>query len=192
MDWVSKHLQVIIAIAGAVAWWLTQRKNAQAGGAAEAPPAQEKTFDDPELAERTRRIREEIQRKIEQRAKGYAQEQPRPVAREAAEPPPVIREIYVEPPPAPVLPPVTRRQEAQRNAEILEQQQALMEKLAEARLMKTSAEKRTRFEEATADHAAEARSLSRSTLLDDLREPAALRRAFILREVLGPPVALRN
>ena len=27
---------------------------------------------------------------------------------------------------------------------------------------------------------------------DDLRDPAALRRAFILREVLGPPVGLRS
>jgi hypothetical protein len=35
------------------------------------------------------------------------------------------------------------------------------------------------------------RSLARGNLLADLREPESLRRAFVLREVLGPPVALR-
>ncbi len=59
------------------------------------------------------------------------------------------------------------------------------------KVMKAAAQKRARFEEATADHSEAALSLSRSTVLDDLRQPAALRRAFILREVLGPPVALR-
>jgi len=32
---------------------------------------------------------------------------------------------------------------------------------------------------------------ARTVVLDDLRSPQALRRAFVLREVLGPPVALR-
>lgn len=191
MDWVSEHLQLIIAIAGVVAWWLNQRKKPQADGAAE-PPHQEKTFEDPELAERTRRIREEIQRKIEQRARGYAHEQPKPVRPETAELPPIIREIFAESPPAPVTPPAATRQEAQRQAEILEQQAALAERLQEARLMKAAAQKRTEFESTTADHTVEARTETRSTVLDDLRTPEALRRAFILREVLGPPVALRR
>jgi hypothetical protein len=103
MDWVSDHLQIIIAAAGAVAWWLKQRKDAQ-DAAAGAPPHEEKTFEDPELAERTRRIREEIQRKIEQRARGYPTEQPRPIQPGPADvPPPVIREVFVEQP-ASVLP----------------------------------------------------------------------------------------
>ena len=40
--------------------------------------------------------------------------------------------------------------------------------------------------------AAEKRAATRDTVLGDLRSPDALRRAFILREVLGPPVALRR
>jgi hypothetical protein len=32
---------------------------------------------------------------------------------------------------------------------------------------------------------------ARDRILGDLRDPEALRRAFVLREVLGPPVALR-
>jgi hypothetical protein len=66
-----------------------------------------------------------------------------------------------------------------------------MEKLAEAKLMKEAAQKRQAFEAATADPAPAARSETRTAVLDELRTPAALRRAFILREVLGPPVALR-
>jgi hypothetical protein len=67
-----------------------------------------------------------------------------------------------------------------------------MERLQEAEQMKLAAQKRARYEASTTDHSNVARSLSRSTVLDDLRDPAALRRAFILREVLGPPVALRR
>ena len=57
--------------------------------------------------------------------------------------------------------------------------------------MKAAAQKRTEFEATTADHSVEAQTATRSTILGDLRNPDALRRAFILREVLGPPLALR-
>jgi hypothetical protein len=103
----------------------------------------------------------------------------------------LVREVVVT-----QAPPVPRRGltalEAQRQAEILEEQATLAERLQEAEQMKIAAQKRARYEAATADHSNVARSLSRSTVLDDLRDPAALRRAFILREVLGPPVALRR
>lgn len=192
MDWVLDHLQLIIVIAGSVAWWLNQRRTGQADAEAEPPP-QEKSFEDPELAERTRRIREEIQRKIEQRAKGYAHEQPKPLPPEAPpELPPILREIIMMPEPPPVVPRAATRLEAQRNAEILEEQAALAERLREAKLMKAAAQKRIEFEASTADHRAEARSETRGTVMVDLRTPQALRRAFILREVLGPPVGLKR
>jgi type II secretory pathway component PulC len=193
MRWITDNLQLVLAVAGALAWWLTQRKQQQEAEAA-PPPHEEKSFEDPELAERTRRIREEIQRKIEQRARGYANEQPRPIQPEVAELPPVIREIFgvPEPEPAPVMPRVASRQEAQRQAEILEQQAAMAEQLRQAKLMKAAAEKRKEFEAATADHRTEQRTETRSSVMGDLRTPEALRRAFILREVIGPPVALRR
>lgn len=183
MDWVFDHLQLIIVIAGSVAWWLNQRRQAQAGD--EAPPP-ETPFDDPELAERTRKIREEIQRKIAGRARGYPTEQPTRPHDEPAEPP-IVREVVMTPAPHRGLP----HMEVQRQAEILEQQAALAEKLQEAALLKAAALKRVEFEAATADQTAVVLTQTRSTVLGDLREPAALRRAFILREVLGPPVALR-
>jgi hypothetical protein len=181
MDWIAQHLQLIIAIAGAVAWFVNQQKQKQAG--VEEPPVEEKTFEDPELAERTRRIREEIQRKIEQRARG-------PVYAAPAAAPPVLREVM--PPPVPVPSrAAAKQQEVQRHAEILEQQAALTEQLRLADEMKAAMQRRTQFETEMAGKEEAAKVAVRSALGDDLRNPAALRRAFILREVLGPPVSLR-
>ncbi len=191
MDWVFDHLQAIIAVAGVIAYWLTQRKGGQTEDAAE--PRAEKTFADPELAERTRRIREEIQRKIEQRARGYPTEQPTLPRDAAADLPPILREVVVARQPEP--PARTRaaasHQEAQRMAEILEQQAALAEQLKQAEEMKAAALRRTQFETEIASKEEMAVAAVRTALGNDLRDPVALRRAFVLREVLGPPVALR-
>lgn len=186
MDWVLDHLQIIIAIAGSIAWWLNKNRK---GGGEESSPQPEASFDDPELAERTRKIREEIQRKIAERARGYANEQPTRPHDGPAEPP-VVREAAVSPtPPGPRA--STAHYEAQRQAEILEQQAALAEKLQEAQVMKAAAIKRAQYEATTADQTAEVQTQTRLMVLGDLRDPATLRRAFILREVLGPPMALR-
>jgi hypothetical protein len=181
MDWILNHLQFVLAAAGALAYWLNERRKA---GQEEAPPPHvSKTFEDPELAERTRKIREEIQRKIDQRARGYVQPQA-PVARaEYESPPPIIREVAVAR--------SSHRLDAQRQAEILEEQAAMMERLREVEVMKAAAQKRVEFETATSDPSPELRAQTRSTVVQDLRSSAALRRAFILKEVLGPPVALR-
>ena len=193
MDWALKHLQLIIAIAGAVAWWLNQRKQAQAGDA--EAPKKEATFEDPDLAERTRRIREDIQRKIAERAKAYTQTPaaPQPVVRKAepVDAPPILREVARRPVEQPTLSrAATSHAEAQRNAEILEQQVALAEKLREATELKVAALRRMQFENqvSTGDQAA---VVARGALGDDLRNPDSLRRAFILREIIGPPVGLR-
>ena len=57
--------------------------------------------------------------------------------------------------------------------------------------MKAAALRRTQFESEIASKEEAAKMAVRSALGDDLRDAAALRRAFILREILGPPVALR-
>lgn len=190
MKWVLDNLQIIIAVAGAVAWWLSQQRQAKEDE--QTPPAEE-GFDDPELAERTRRIREEIQRKIEQRTRARP-----PVAAPAEsevgyeEPPLVSREEFVPPPqPPPISRATVARMESQRTAEILEQQAALAEKLRLAVEMKAAAGRRVQFETQVSDKEEAAAMVARNALGDDLRNPAALRRALILREVLGPPLALR-
>ncbi|AOS45055.1 hypothetical protein Verru16b_02124 [Lacunisphaera limnophila] len=186
IQWLIDNAWTVI-IVGTVLAQMLQAVFKKKGGdptVGEEPP-KEYEFEDPELAERTRQIRAEIQRKIEQRTRG--QEEAPPLVVEAT-PPPVIREVVV-----------TRdaeaagytRAESQRQAEILEQQAVWAEKLKEAQRLKASIEKRTLFESATADHSNDARTLSRGGLITELRTPEALRRAFVLREVLGPPVALR-
>lgn len=198
MKWIQWALDnawtvIIVATVLAQLWQSVTRKKS---GADEAAPPEEQTFEDPELAERTRKIREEIQRKIAERARQYPTEQPRAPQPEADAPPPIIREVVITPQPEPARGPVfsgsPRAAEAERHAAILEEQAALAEKLRELEAKKAAAARRAEFEAATADHTAQARVRSRATVLGDLRSPEALRRAFILREVLGPPVALRR
>ncbi|MDD3180003.1 MAG: hypothetical protein PHQ04_06580 [Opitutaceae bacterium] len=197
MDWVFDHLQVIIAIAGAIAYWILQGREKEGEEDEALPEAQGKTFADPELAERTRRIREEIQRRIEQRT-GHPPSRLPPGPSPDATPPFVLRPPGSMEPPRPAAPPLRPVMlDKQREAEILKQQAALQEKLAEVEWIKTTARHRGEFERATSE--TEARPVARAeglpprgTLRDDLRDPASLRRAFLTREILGPPVALRE
>lgn len=192
MKWVLDHLWTLLIIAGVIAQLLQAIRGKKDGAApdASAGPAADE-FEDPVLAERTRRIRAEIQRRIAERA-GAGRVAPAPVA-EARPflPPPVEQEM-------PELLPPQRRPEVsayapapdRRQAEMLEQQAALAEQLAQLQTMKTGATRRQAFE-ARVDAAAHPTPVARQALLAELGDPAALRRAFILREVLGPPVALR-
>ncbi len=196
LQWMLDNAFAVVIVGGVLLQLLQAIMKKKEGQ--DAPPAEEQRreyeFDDPELAERTRRIREEIQRKIAQRQRGSAgqggDEIPLPAGYESPEPPPLVREVAEQ---RPVTTAATgTRFETQRQAEILEQQAAWAAKLQEAQRMKTSALKRAEFEAATKDRVQAARSVSRAGVLGDLRDPAALRRAFILREILGPPVALRK
>lgn len=202
LEWLTKHAVTLAIIAGVIAQLIKAVRGQK--GDDEAPPAppEERSFQDPELAERTRRIREDIQRKIAERrraATGYETPAPPPVAEptqwayeeeEKVPTPPVVREVVAERVPEPVHVSASRA-EAQRQAEILEQQVALAEKMRELDLMKAAAVRRTEFERATADTQTETKVAARGALLEDLRKRETLRRAFVLREVLGPPVALR-
>ncbi len=201
LQWVLDNLWTLLIIAGVLAQLLQAVRNRkeQGGDAPEADLApRDDQFEDPELAERTRRIREEIQRKIAERQRGgapAAEAEPAPWEPEPApfeEPPPVIRETRPEraPEPAP-MPAYATRVETQRAAEILEQQAALADRLRQAQDMKVAAQRRAAFEAASVSPIMQARQVARGALLDDLRSPEALRRAFVLREVLGPPVGLR-
>ncbi len=192
LQWLVDNAWTVVIIGGVLAQMLQaiMRKKGGEDAAPEEPPEKEYEFEDPELAERTRRIREEIQRKIARRQQGEASE-PAPAAEYAEPPPPVIRDVVVarsEPPPVRAA----ARIDSQRQAEILEQQATWEARLSEARRMKDAAARRTEFEQATTDQRAVKRAAVQSAVLDDLRSPEALRRAFILREVLGPPVALRK
>jgi hypothetical protein len=208
MRWILENLNLIIIIAGAVAWWLNQRAREKAGesadydddGIPEVKPRE--TVEDPEIIERTRRIRAEIEKKIAERRRageGYT-EPARPAEATLRPEAPVIRIPGQEQVPVPVeeAPPLIRTvrvpsaaNDSRRTAEILEQQAALAEQLRQAQEMKVAAQRRRAFEATTRDQSAVQRLASRDAVITDLHDTHAVRRAFVLREVLGPPVALR-
>jgi hypothetical protein len=191
MDWLLKNpiiLLIIIAVVGNLV-----RGIKRAGTQQPAP----KTFD-PGTAERTRRVQEEIRRKIAERA-----------GRLPMTPPIVSYSPSAEPPPRNIFQELARQMaEAKRIAELQQRAQAAAEAEAEQRAQ----DEQKYREEAEAQHLAEVqRTLegqqqtvatavayggttttnARDRLLADLREPDSLRRAFVLREILGEPVGLR-
>jgi hypothetical protein len=202
MEWVFDNLQLIIVIAGSVAWWLNQRARERAGEKADydadgKPEVPEARFGDAELAESTRKIREEIRRKIEERrhpGEGQTTTAPKtgqvPTARRyhpAPEPPIVV--------PRPQVIRTNVRQkavsqgESRRMADILEEQASLAAKLEQAKQFRAVAQRRV-VHEAVMDGPSRSSKL-RKDVQQDLRATGALRRAVLLREVLGPPVGLR-
>ena len=200
MDWIFQHLWVVVVIAGLVAKVLQAAKG-RSGGADGQPPAPPKEFEfgDPDLAERTRKIREEIRRKIEER-RGQPASPATPTALPPSAAPVQWSSEEASPPPVATLPEVVREvmqrrdeRASQPGAEIRfeEEREALAGQLRVAAEMKSSVERRVTFEQSIEDKAPAALAAGRVALQEDLRSPAALRRAIILREVLGPPLALR-
>jgi hypothetical protein len=183
MDWILGHLQVLFAVAIAVVAVLQKLKQARSG---EEPPGA--ALKNPEDGERTRRIQEEIRRRImERRGLLPAAPPPRDVAEAAPgfpEAPPMIeavRPVVVAPPslePAKVAATLDRSTEFERQQRLIEQ-----------------------FRELEASRQASTVTVPGPTgatmtapahrWLPDLRSPQGLRRAMVLREVLGPPVGLR-
>lgn len=186
MDWIADHIQLVIAAAAAFAYWLNARKQQEDE---DAEPTNERQFRDEsqeaaEEAERARRIREEIRRKITERSSGGSPQVPRPVAG----PPPLIPTLDVDPP---VFAPETPRQPLIDTA-MLEQQRRLREQLEEAARTKRRAQEiRQGLPGKRTKQAATAPALAGGGLRADLQNRASLRRAVVLREVLGPPVGLR-
>ena len=204
MRWIFEHFGFIVFIIVAVAMGRAMRKAMQLSKEHEA------TTDETEEQRNLRRIREGIRRKIAERRGGAAPVEPPPFV--AANPEPLPRTLV--PPALPPLdpfggpakrllaewerrvppraaPPTTTMAEGA----VLVRQEQLAEQmrvLEEARVLA-----RRRAAEIAATRKAESESeagvltTARGTLLADLREPQSLRRAFVLREVLGAPVALR-
>ena len=165
--------------------------------------------DETEEQKRMREIQERIRRKIAERRGGVTPLAPTqmPTAERAAESPPMLRSARV-PPLEPFGGPMRRMMaEIERNATapapeapeppdaaIMARQERLAE---EMRILEAA--RRTTLRRA-AEHVAEQRAAdvilgapgaARASWRAELRNPANLRRAMVLREVLGPPVGLR-
>ena len=226
MDWIKDNLQLILAIAGAIAYWLNARKKDQAGepadydgdGEPDNRPQSGRSLheqDDTSLHdENTRRIQEEIRRKIAERQGGGGL---RPIAEAESLPPSLPVPQGGAPAPGarqqPAAQPAVRRREVaapyamddtqratveREAAAVLERQRALAEQLTmlnqrRAETGRTARAMRENVELATAaaSAAGRARMPDDASLLSDLRNARSLRKAIVMREVLGTPVALR-
>jgi GAF domain-containing protein len=218
MKWIFDHFQLVLAIAGGIAYWLTQRREAAAAREEERNP-QPASMAEADDETRAEQVREEIRRKIAARRAGTALPEPalqEPVSKErlpmesVPEPrfelPPVLRPRPAVGPTdtfgGPMIPALRRRDEAPQ-VEVspvavatetleasLERQEQLAIKLQELADQRALAERRAAAVVVT--QAAVARhALAGDELRRDLRDPRSLRRAMILREVLGAPVGLR-
>jgi hypothetical protein len=201
MDWILDHLQVVIAIAGVIAYWLTARSKQKAaektdyngGGTPGTLPGGGRAMREGqqamEQAEATRRIQEEIRRKIAERAgnaggvrtvQSLPTPPPMPARRRESE---LAREV--------------RREETERDAAaVLERQRALMDQLAALKARKAAEGVETKAvwnvdTTAATPVRTSARVGEEVSLLAELRNARSLRKAIVLREVLGTPVGLR-
>lgn len=204
MDWILDNLQIVIAVAGVIAYWLNARKKDKAGepadydgdGRPDNIPGGGRHMREHEQAreqaENTRRIQEEIRRKIAERNAG-AGESPR----RTAVPPPMPT---VTPPP---MPPArdrrheqameARRAEAEHEtAMVMERQRALADQLSALQARKAEAARDAKAAWSTSSPAKTKREPRDDLgLAAELRNAHSLRRAMVLREILSTPVGMR-
>ena len=206
MNWVLEHLQILLAGAGAIAYWLNQRKGVkredeEAAGQSAQPSTMAEADDD----DRGRKIREEIMRKISSRR---GEEPPSststatPVGERTYSFPPLTRPpvtpldtfggparpraLRQEPAPPP---PIFVRTES--DAAVLARQEQLQEQMRDLEAQRATALRRATVVATASRVADEVSARAASAVRSGLRDPRALRHAVILREVLGTPVGLR-
>ena len=191
--WLLDNPQILFVVAGAIAYWLNERRKAKENREMDEEARREPDAD--EMAERTRRIQEEIRRKIEERQG------------RAPQPPPLFEEEENVEGPAPVPPPLPQlrpvlvsAEEAPGAAElerVMEQQRRYAEQIEQLavaeRAAKTFASVQPGMAVYSMPEAGTATRASRqeSLVLSGLHDRDALRRAIVLREVLGAPKALQ-
>jgi len=204
MDWLFDNLRVVILVIVIAVWVL----KAVAGnkGRGDVRTGSGPATEDPAEAERTRQIQEEIRRRILARQRGEVAP-----AGPASTPPPLPvfpaarREddedndpnYAGEGPHVPMPTAAAHRQADAAQAAILEQQRLLADQLHALRMARaaggsiTPASPIQLSERAAARIATHERSCRRE-LLRDLQSPTSIRRAILLKEILGAPLALQR
>lgn len=216
ISWLLSHVGVIVFLVvaiSAVRNMIRVARRGQEGGPA-APRRALSEEDDPEAAERTRRVQEEIRRKIaERRAASAEVEMTRDTRAGEARPlseriPPLVRPMQVPPldPFGGPMRKIVRKMEeaAEAAAARLEPAEDVETKAALERQRKLADELRAleaarKMEEQRAATAAALQRAEEAPLVmagrrdlrEQLRDPQELRRAIVLREILGAPVGLR-
>jgi hypothetical protein len=191
--WILENPQLLVVIGGAIAYWLNERRKAKETREMAEEARREPDAD--EMAERTRRIQEEIRRKIEERQGRVPQPPPLFEAEENVEGPASV------PPPLPQLRPVlVSAEEAPGAAElerVMEQQRRYAEQVEQLAAAERAAKAYASAQPGMAVYsmpeagAATRASRHENLVLAGLHDRDALRRAIVLREVLGAPKALQ-
>ena len=205
MRWFLEHIQVVIAVAGIIAWWVNQRHREKEGqsadydgdGTPERNPGAEPYDDD-----QARRVREDIRRKIAERrglatppalAPEPAPVVPMPASREET-PPPVFQDPLqdmlkeLQRRLAPAMEPAAPPPEPESDRAALVRQQGIEARYREleargARTLAQAEAIRIERPSTPASHAA--------GWLAELRDAKNIRHAIIARELLGPSAGLR-
>lgn len=166
MDWIFDNLQIVGALVVAAAYWLNQAREAKALEK-EAQRRQAEGVPEEELFE-------------------FPEDMDPDLREEWPRQPPVV--VQVTPPPLPVPQVLT-----QNNSTGLQRQEHLMERLRQVRNERNQAP--ASGASATQKRVAAKRlpteAVAVTGLKSRLRQRGEIRRAIVLREVLGPPVGLK-
>jgi hypothetical protein len=205
LQWVIDHpavIVVVLAFAGQMVRGLLEARKAKG--------EHEATGGDAETERRTQEVQAQIRRQIAERrgqlpaasdleSERAAPPRARPETTQMPEPlggplGRMLEDLQRRAQPAPVVPPPVFAEQRNAGAELERQQQLAdqMRSLAETRvLVQRRAASASAAQQATAEAEPAQRTAARGRLLGDLRDPQALKRAFVMREVLGVPVGLR-
>ena len=200
LQWLVDNPQLLFIVGGAIAYWINERRKAKEGREMAEEADREPT--DFEMEERTRRIQEEIRRKIAERQGQAPGAEPSPYELEQ---PPMPPPLPSAPPQLPEARPVLVAEEVGSGAaeleRVMEEQRRYAEQLdrlaAAERASQAATPGAVPLTMAAYQQTAEGRAgmpivRGGERLRDGLHDRAALRRAIVLREVLGAPKALQR
>ncbi len=212
MKWITENIQVILAVAGAIAFWLNSQREAAEKAAQEREAALRRASQPAALAEtdvaaddelRNEQVRDKVRRMIaERRGEAVPPEWSAPPTMSEPEEERSFRSPPIEEPPELALPPPLSPPVWSQKAETadslaketleasLVRQEQLAVELQSLNEQRVLAARRAAVV-AEGEAVVARRDLVSNELRHDLRDPRSLRRAMVLREVLGPPVALR-
>ena len=199
VTWLLGNREAMVGVFMLVAW-LFRSSGLAKDKAKEAKPKQN-LEEDSEALERTRRIQEEVRRKINER-KNAPIPQPASLPSERVPAPPVIAPRPIATSPADIFGELFERREVEpvKNDSFdleleasLKRQQELEEKMRALELAaKKTEEAAAKMRQPEVVQPTAKASQNTNQWIQELRDPALARKAIVLREILNPPVALRG
>jgi hypothetical protein len=197
--WLLSNREAMVGVFMLVAWLF--RKSGLAKDKTKEAKPKLNTEEDSEALERTRRIQEEVRRKINER-KNAPVAQPVSLPSERVPAPPLIAPRPIATSPGDIFRELFERRELEpeKNEYVdleleasLKRQKELEEKMRALELAaKNTQESVSKMREPEQIQSPRSTSSTPHAWIHDLRDPALARKAIVLREILNPPVALRG